>query len=324
MKLLYVALLALLPAFATAAVKKKTEGPWFLVVTSTPQYPSYTTESRCQSEKVLRINKDAVSKISGKTTYYCRQGTEVEFGPAATVPVCTALKPAAETQTATCPAPLIGTYGQIKDFFATAYPTCWQQEAEWRNVQEPAQACAQPNLPPTISGTPPANVKVGENYVFYAQGVDPEGKPITYSITNRPAWSTFKTDTGRLSGTPVASHVGTSSNITISASDGVSSVSLPPFAVTVTQVVNTRSATLSWRAPTQNTDGTSLTNLKGYFIYYGTSAASLTQTIPLFVVSATEYVVDQLAPGTWYFAITAATTDNAESAKSNIASKVIQ
>src|SRR5690348_9234476 len=41
----------------------------------------------------------------------------------------------------------------------------------------------------------------------------------------------------------------------------------------------TATAALSWVAPTQNSDGSQLTNLAGYNIYYGTDPSALTQTI---------------------------------------------
>src|SRR4029453_5899928 len=100
---------------------------------------------------------------------------------------------------------------------------------------------------------------------------------LTFSITNRPSWASFNTSNGTLSGTPTSSNIGTYSNIVIRASDGTLSASLPAFAVTVAAVGN-GSATLSWTPPTRNTDGTTLTNLPGYRIYYGTSSGSLTRT----------------------------------------------
>ena len=84
------------------------------------------------------------------------------------------------------------------------------------------------------------------------------------------------------------------------------------------------SACLSWTPPTQNTDGSPLTNLAGYRIYYGESAAVLHQTIQLNNAALTTYCVNDLAPGPWYFAVTAFTSTGAESAKSNIASKVVR
>src|SRR4051812_19177215 len=41
----------------------------------------------------------------------------------------------------------------------------------------------------------------------------------------------------------------------------------------------TATASLSWLAPIENTDGSKLTNLGGYTIYYGTESSALTQTI---------------------------------------------
>ena len=82
-------------------------------------------------------------------------------------------------------------------------------------------------------------------------------------------------------------------------------------------------ATLSWQAPTTNTDGAALTDLAGYRIYYGTSASNLSDTIPLTGVGLQTYVIDNLGPGTWYFDIKAVATTGVESAPSDIVSKTI-
>jgi len=90
----------------------------------------------------------------------------------------------------------------------------------------------------------------------------------------------------------------------------------------VTQVAN-GSATVSWSAPTQNTDGSALTNLAGFHIYYGTSATNLSQSVQIANPGLTIYALGNLAPATWYFAVNAYTAAGAESALSNIASKTI-
>jgi hypothetical protein len=82
-------------------------------------------------------------------------------------------------------------------------------------------------------------------------------------------------------------------------------------------------ATLSWAAPNQNTDGSALTNLAGYRIYYGISSNVLDQVINIPGVGVTEYVVDNLSTGTYYFSIRAYTSTGAESALSNIVSDTI-
>jgi hypothetical protein len=80
---------------------------------------------------------------------------------------------------------------------------------------------------------------------------------------------------------------------------------------------------LSWAAPDENTDGSALTNLAGYRIYYGTSADALDQIIDIPSVGITTYVVDDLVAGTYYFSIRAYNAVGAESALSNIVSDII-
>ncbi len=84
----------------------------------------------------------------------------------------------------------------------------------------------------------------------------------------------------------------------------------------------TASAALSWVAPTRNSDGSQLTNLAGYNVYYGTDPSALTQTIQVANASALGYVVTGLATHTtWYFAVTSYTSAGEESAPSVVTSK---
>lgn len=83
------------------------------------------------------------------------------------------------------------------------------------------------------------------------------------------------------------------------------------------------SATLRWTAPTQNTDGSALTDLAGYRIYYGTSATALNQTISVTNAAALQRVVQPLVPGTWFFAMTAINARDVESVRTATVSKVI-
>lgn len=179
------------------------------------------------------------------------------------------------------------------------------------------------NRAPTISGTPATSINAGTAYSFRPAAADADGDALTFSIANQPAWATFSTSTGQLAGTPAAADVGNYPGIVISVRDGKTSVSLPAFAISVNQV-SLGSATLMWTPPTQNTDGSALSNLAGYRILYGTSASALTQTVQVSNVSVTTYVIENLAPATYYFAVKAYTTTGAESANSNVANKVIR
>jgi hypothetical protein len=179
------------------------------------------------------------------------------------------------------------------------------------------------NHAPTISGTPAKSVNAGSTYSFRPTASDVDGNTLTYSIANKPSWASFNTSTGLLTGTPSASYVGTYSNITIRVSDGTATTSLPAYSISVVAVSN-GGATLSWTPPTANTDGTSLTNLAGYRIAYGTSSSALTNTIQVANPGLSSYTLTNIAPGTYYFAVRAYTSSGTESSNSNVQVKTIQ
>jgi hypothetical protein len=91
----------------------------------------------------------------------------------------------------------------------------------------------------------------------------------------------------------------------------------------VTSSDNVGAATLAWVVPSKNTDGSALTNLAGYRIYYGTRADSLTEVIDVPTIGATDYVIDNLTAGTYYFSIRTYTSAGTESALSKIVSDTI-
>ncbi|HZT02728.1 MAG TPA: fibronectin type III domain-containing protein [Steroidobacteraceae bacterium] len=93
--------------------------------------------------------------------------------------------------------------------------------------------------------------------------------------------------------------------------------------VSSTPPASTGSATLTWNAPTANTNGSALNDLAGYHVHWGASASSLTQTVDVPSASTTTYVVSGLSAGTWYFGVTAYTNTGLESALSNVGSKTI-
>lgn len=178
------------------------------------------------------------------------------------------------------------------------------------------------NSAPTISGTPPNAARIGQQYSFNPSSSDPDGDSLTFSINNKPSWADFNTSTGRLMGTPVSGDEGTYSNIRITVTDGSASASTPQFAINVQQV-SMGSATLSWNPPTQNTDGTPLTNLSAYRIYYGTSPGNYPNQIHISNVGVTTYVVENLPAATYYFVSTAINSTGIESGFSNVATKVV-
>jgi hypothetical protein len=182
----------------------------------------------------------------------------------------------------------------------------------------------------TISGTPATSVTVGTNYSFTPTASDTDGGALKFSIANAPAWAKFNATTGQLSGSPTATQTGTTMNVAISVADGTATAALPAFSITVTNTAGSTaptggSATVSWVAPTQNSNGTALTNLQGYVVYYGNSASTLTQEQSVQVPDPTalNFTISGLSSGTWYFAVASYTTSGEQSSLSTVSSKTI-
>jgi Putative Ig domain len=192
-----------------------------------------------------------------------------------------------------------------------------------------------PNTPPTLSGAPAPSVVSGHAYSFQPKATDPNGLTVDFVITNKPSWATFNATTGLLSGTPATTNAGTYSNIMITAYDGYSKAVLPAFSILVQKAASnpigsapantgttapaaTGTATLSWLPPTQNANGSVLTDLAGYHIYYGTTP-DLEQSVTLANAGLTRYVLTGLARATWYFAMTAYDSAGRESDRTAVA-----
>jgi Putative Ig domain len=174
----------------------------------------------------------------------------------------------------------------------------------------------------TISGAPAAAATTGTPYLFQPTATSSAGSAISFSIQHEPAWATFNAASGRLTGTPAARDTGTYANIVISASDGAATAALAPFTIVVANPA-TEAATILWTPPAQNLDGTALTNLAGFHVYYGNTANALTQMVTIGNPTTITYTLSNLSQGTWYFAVSAYTADNVESDLSAVVSKTI-
>lgn len=179
------------------------------------------------------------------------------------------------------------------------------------------------NSAPTISGTPPSAITIGQTYTFIPNASDPDGDQITFSIDNLPVWATFDAATGELTGQAFLGNEGDYSNVVISVTDGQSTTSLPQFSITVTQS-SLGSATLSLTAPTLNTDGTPFTDLASFKLYFGTSPGQHPNDVNINSPGISTYVVEDLAPGTYYFVATAINQSGIESGPSNEVFRVVE
>ena len=182
------------------------------------------------------------------------------------------------------------------------------------------------NRAPTLSGTPATSVTAGAFYSFAPTAIDQDGNSLSFSITNKPAWASFNTSTGRLSGTPTEADVGSYDNIVIRVSDGTASTALPAFGIRVTSAqTSTQGFTLRWVAPSTRTDGTSipLSQISSYRIRYGTAPGSYTSTTNV-SNGGTSHTFQGLAAGTYYFVVTAVDSGGRESGYSNPVSTQVQ
>lgn len=80
-------------------------------------------------------------------------------------------------------------------------------------------------------------------------------------------------------------------------------------------------ANLKWTAVTTNTHGGPLWDLAGYKVFYGTSASSMNTVVVLSNPNVRTFVVTNLSPGTWYFAVAAYTASGTQGLHSNVATK---
>jgi Putative Ig domain len=191
-------------------------------------------------------------------------------------------------------------------------------------IKPPPAAAAAGNATPLISGVAATSAKVGQAYSFQPRAIGMGDATLSFTISGAPKWTAFSSTTGRLSGTPTSADVGMTQNIVVQVNDGKSTAVLAAFAITVAAAGSSSgSATLSWQAPTENTDGSALANLGGYVIHYGTASKDYTTSVTVANPGLTRYVVEDLPAGTYYFSMTATTTSGVQSAASAEASMTI-
>jgi hypothetical protein len=93
---------------------------------------------------------------------------------------------------------------------------------------------------------------------------------------------------------------------------------------TTTPTPTTGKAVLAWAAPTKNADGSSLSDLAGYKIYYGTTKGTYSKSITISSPYTTNYTISGLPVGTTYIIVKAYDTSNNMSVASAELSKTIK
>lgn len=190
---------------------------------------------------------------------------------------------------------------------------CTRDEKSPSNEQSPGeeQLPGTTNTAPTISGTPNTSIETYTAYSFTPSATDADNDTLTFSITNKPSWASMNNNSGQLSGSPGSENIGTTENIVISVSDGQASNDLASFNLTVFEP---QTLTITWQPPSSNIDGSDLTDLAGYKIYYGTVKGEYTSIIDIDNPDTTSRLIKGLmGPNTYYFVVTAYNIFGAES-----------
>jgi hypothetical protein len=87
-----------------------------------------------------------------------------------------------------------------------------------------------------ISGRAAPTAAPAAFYAFTPTVGGHSGRPLKFTIQNKPAWAAFGMRHGTIYGTPQMADAGTYSNILITVSDGVTTVTLPAFSIAVAAV----------------------------------------------------------------------------------------
>lgn len=90
-----------------------------------------------------------------------------------------------------------------------------------------------------------------------------------------------------------------------------------------TSFVLAATAKLNWTAPTTNADGSALTDLAGYKVYWGTASNNYTSDSGTNVVAGTAYTASNISDtGTTYFTVSAKDNTGNESTKATEVYKI--
>jgi len=208
-------------------------------------------------------------------------------------------KPADETQTVQCVAPLVGSWTQTRTY--TLSGTTWTP-GPWTPSAAPAGACTSPPSAQTWTLIGPEDDAVpltvpDNSTVRYGKGTIWVQKTVSGSFL---CWNGF------FGSDPLP-------NVAKQCELLTSGTSTPP-------PTTVGSATLSWTAPTLNADGTPLTDLTGYRVLYGPQSGNYTQSLG---AAASPVTVPNLTTGSWFFVVKAVDALGLESAASAEVSKTI-
>lgn len=286
--------------------------------------PTPKTLAECEIHLRALMAADGEKQTTGQWKYECSDTVSIvgTFVPNPPSPaVCTSPKPSVDSRTIQCPAPTVGTWSQTRDYVQGEYPTCGWTPGPWLPAEPAPGICAAPPPPPATTLVYACAEAGADGRVLESASISwPNCRAVSYRQPRRDL--IVATNDGGTLTWKLASRV-TAGKVWAKTGDSMRWLDTSAITWAAAPAVELGSASLSWVAPTQNVDGSALTDLRGFRILYGTNANALSRVIDVTSPSASSYVVEGLAAATWYFGVKAYTTAGKESAVSNIVSKAI-
>jgi len=172
-----------------------------------------------------------------------------------------------------------------------------------------------------------AATTVERTLTYYIGGWNSTGR-VTVTLTGAPTYTTTFTSASTFSRVITVKFRADAAatlriNYTQTAGGGSINMQAAALSQAAATVQPTSSATLTWQPPTLNTDGSALTDLTGFKVYWGSTQGTYTRSQSISNVAARSYTATGLATGTWYFVVTALNAQGVESPYSNVWSKTV-
>ena len=166
-----------------------------------------------------------------------------------------------------------------------------------------------------------AATTVERTLTYYIAGWNSSGK-VTATLAGAPTYTTtFSSSTtyARVITVKFRADAPTTLRVTYSQTAGSGSISMQ--AAALSQAAS--SALLTWAAPTLNSDGSPLTDLAAFKVYWGPTQGTYSQSAKIASAAARTFTVNGLTSGKWYFVVTALNSQGYESPYSNVWTKTV-
>jgi hypothetical protein len=166
-----------------------------------------------------------------------------------------------------------------------------------------------------------AAATVERTLTYYIAGWNSSGK-VTVTLPGAPTYTTtFSSSTSysRVITVKFRADAPATLRVTYAQTGGSGSINMQ--AAALSQAAS--STILSWVAPKLNSDGSPLTNLAAFKVYWGTTQGIYSRSAKISSATARTYTVSGLTTGKWYFVVTALSSNGVESPYSNVWSKTV-